>query len=97
MDPELSMSGENFKTDPSIEPWKPVELDPCEAFVDDTYGLLCEFVDALQAGQELVTSGKDHLKTLGLTLACVESSLTGRRIEMHDFYKRNGVPSRWID
>ncbi|HQG08949.1 MAG TPA: Gfo/Idh/MocA family oxidoreductase [Dysgonamonadaceae bacterium] len=97
MDPELSMTGANFKTDPGIEPWKSIELDPCEAFVDDTYGLLCEFVDAFQGDKELVTSGKDHMKTLGLTLACIESSLTGKRIELHDFYKRNGVPSRWID
>ena len=96
-DPELAMTGTNFKYDPTIEPWIPVELDKCEAFIDDTYGLINEFSDALDRGVSLVTSGKDHLKTLGLTLACVEASLTGKRVDMYDFYKRSGIPSRLID
>ncbi len=97
MQPELAMTGTNFKYDPDIEPWVPVQIPQCEAFVDDTYGLINEFSDAVHGRKPLITSGRDHLKTLGLTLACVEASLTGRRIDMYDFYKRSGIPSRWID
>ena len=97
MQPELAMTGTNFKYDPSIEPWVPVQIPECEAFVDDTYGLINEFSDAVNGRKPLVTSGRDHLKTLGLTLACVEASLTGKRVDMYDFYKRSGIPSRWID
>ena len=91
------MTGTNVTYDPNIEPWTPVEIPECEAFVDDTYGLINEFSDAVSGRKPLVTSGRDHLKTLGLTLACVEASLTGKRVEMYDFYKRSGIPSRWID
>ena len=97
MDPELSMTGTNFKYSPNIEPWTPIDIPDCVAFIDDTYGLINEFSDAVNGRKPLITSGKDHLKTLGLTLACIEASLSGKRIEMNDFYKRNGIPSRWID
>jgi predicted dehydrogenase len=60
-----------------------------EYFVDDTRGLLAEFVAALEGGRPVVSSGKDHLKTLGLTLACIESSRTGSRVHMDEFYRRH--------
>lgn len=94
--PGLAMEGELFKTADSVEPLQPIRLEACEAFRDDTRGLLSEFVEAVEHGTPMVTSGKDHLKTLGLTLACVEASETGRRIEMMDFYRRNGIPDRWL-
>lgn len=43
---------------------------------------------------EFLTSGKDHLKTMSVTLACVEASETGERVVMEDFYKRSGIPSK---
>ncbi len=97
MIPELSMTGPNFKYSSDVEPWTQVDIPYCIAFIDDTYGLINEFSDAVNGRKPLITSGRDHLKTLGLTLACIESSLSGNRIEMYDFYKRNGIPSRWID
>ena len=76
--PELGMEGARFKED--AEQPEPIDLMPVEYFVDDTRGLLAEFVSALETGEPLVTSGKDHLKTLGLILACIESSLAGSRV-----------------
>jgi len=62
-----------------------------EYFIDDTRGLLSEFVMALEGGEPVVTSGKDHLKTLGLTLACIESSKTGSRVYMNEFYGKHNL------
>jgi predicted dehydrogenase len=87
--PELGLEGTRFKED--AEPLEPVELEPVEYFVDDTRGLLREFVVALSDGRPVVTSGKDHLKTLGLTLACIEASKTGSRVYMSEFYRQHNL------
>lgn len=97
LDPGLALTGDNFKTDPGIEPWLPVEIPSCVEFIDDTYCLLEEFVESIQTGSKPVTSGKDHLKSLGVTLACVESSITGKKIRMDEFYKKMGIPSCWMN
>jgi predicted dehydrogenase len=94
--PGLAMEGVLFKTGDDVEPLQPYPLPPCQAFIDDTRGLLGEFVAALEDGRPLVTSGKDHLKTLALTLACVESSETGHRVNMADYYRRQGIPAAWL-
>jgi predicted dehydrogenase len=94
--PGLAQEGVLFKTADEAEPLQPVPLEPDEAFIDDTHRMLSEFVEAIQGGKPLVTSGKDHLKTLGLTLACVEASETGKWVDMADFYRRQGVPAEWI-
>lgn len=97
LEPGLALSGRNFKTEDSeAEPPLPVPLPPLEDFVDDTRGLLSEFVDAIEGKAPLVTSGRDHLKTLGLVFACIEAAETGRLVEMRDFYRRQGIPDRWI-
>ena len=97
MDPALALSGRNFKENAEeAEPLLPIPLDPCVAFMDDTRGLVKEFVDAITLGTPLITSGKDHLKTLGVTLACVESAETNQRVTMREFYKRQGIPEAWI-
>ena len=76
-----------------MEPLQPYPLPPCQAFIDDTRGLLNEFVEALEGRAALLTTGVDHLKTLGLTVACIESSQTGQRVHLSDFYRRQGVPA----
>jgi predicted dehydrogenase len=83
--PDLGLEGTRFKED--AEPLEPIELEPVEYFIDDTRGLLAEFVEAVEGGRPVQTSGKDHLKTLGLTLACIESSKRGSRVYMDEFYR----------
>jgi predicted dehydrogenase len=85
--PGLGLEGRRFKE--LAEPLEPIDLAPVEYFIDDTRSLLTEFVAALEEGRPLVASGKDHLKTLGLTLACTESSRTGNRVYMDDFYRKH--------
>jgi predicted dehydrogenase len=94
--PGLAMEGVLFKTGDDVEPLQPYPLPPCQAFIDDTRGLLNEFVEALEGRAALLTTGVDHLKTLGLTIACIESSQTGQRVHLSDFYRRQGVPARWV-
>ena len=94
--PGLALEGVLFKTGDDVEPLQPYPLPPCQAFIDDTRGLLNEFVEALEGRAALLTTGVDHLKTLGLTVACIESSQTGQRVHLSDFYRRQGVPARWV-
>ena len=94
--PGLALEGERFKVGEDVEPLHEIPLAPCEAFVDDTRLMITEFLDAIEFGSPLITSGKDHLKTLGLTLACVEASKTGKKVIMKDFYQRQGIPESWI-
>ena len=88
--PELALSGGRFKAE--AEPLEPVRLKPAEYFIDDTRGLLAEFVEALGASKPVETSGEDHLKTLALILACIESGKTGQRVQMSEFYRKHDVP-----
>ncbi len=69
----------------------PVPLPDFQAFFDDTEALLGSFVSHVQRGTELECSGADHLRTLALCFAAIESSETGRTVEMADFYQRHGV------
>jgi hypothetical protein len=74
----------------------PVELPPIENFVDDTRAMLADIVRQLRAGAARPhPSGVDHLKTMALSAACEESDVTGRPVEMAEFYARHNVPERW--
>ena len=42
------------------------------------------------------TSGKDHLKTLALTRACIQAARTGQRVQMRAFYEEQGIPQAWL-
>ena len=79
-----------------FEPLIEIPVDPDVAFYDDTYRLLEHFINAINGKCKLETSGVDHLKTLGVTLACIEASKTGQRVIMDDFYKKNGIPAKWL-
>ena len=65
----------------------PVEVKSAEAFYDDTAELLKEFVAAVQNEAPVLCDGRDHLRTLALCFAGIESSQTGRAIVMKDYYR----------
>lgn len=69
----------------------PVELPKFEAFYDDTDALLGRFVAHLRNGAPLECSGADHLYTLALCFAAIESSETGKQVDMASFYQRHGI------
>lgn len=94
--PGLAMTGELFKTGADIEPLQPVSLEPCRAFLDDTFGLLGEFVEAVEGRSPMLTSGKDHLKTLGLTMACIQAAESGKKVRMEQYYREQNIPSEWL-
>ncbi len=66
----------------------PIELAAAEAFYDDSVALLRHFLEAVQAKTSAPCDGRDHLRTLGLCFAGIESAATGRAVVMKDFYQR---------
>ena len=68
-----------------------VELPTCEAFYDDTDALLSSFIGHLRDGSDSECSGQDHLYTLALCFAAIESSQQGVAVQMSDFYTRHNI------
>lgn len=96
LQPRLALAGNLFKAETEAEPLQPVRLETGKDFIDDTKGLLAEFVAAVHNKKPLETSGRDHLKTLSLVLACIEAGQTSQWIKMQDFYDRRGIPAELI-
>jgi predicted dehydrogenase len=67
----------------------PVPLDPCEPFRDDTRALLDAFVASLRDGTPPPCNGRDHLRTLAVCFAAIESSGTGRAVRVADWAARH--------
>jgi predicted dehydrogenase len=65
-----------------------VPLAPCEPFRDDTRALLDAFIGALRDGAPLPCDGRDHLRTLAVCFAAIESSETGRAVRVADWAAR---------
>ena len=75
----------------SDETLTPLEIAPAEAFYDDTAALLKDFANALTSGTPVPCDGRDHLRTLALCFAGIESSRTGRAVQLDAFYEENGL------
>ena len=84
----LGLRGSNFKGDAEAETPVPETLTPCEAFIDDTRGLLAEFLCAVRGEAEPVTTARDHLKTLLVVQACIESMEKGGWMKLRDVERR---------
>lgn len=59
----------------------PVDLGPHEPWVDDAAALLDDFLAHLRDGAPLPCSGVDHVSSLRMVAACIESSMTGRAVD----------------
>ncbi|MBI1296455.1 gfo/Idh/MocA family oxidoreductase [bacterium] len=70
-----------------------IALPDFKAFYDDTDALLTSFISHVRTGSELECSGLDHLRTLGLCFAAIESSETGKAVIMDEFYARHDIGS----
>jgi predicted dehydrogenase len=92
--PELGLTGSRFKTAKESEPTRREDLEPCVPFVDDSRLLLAEWVEAIRKEIEPVTTGRDHLRSLGLVWACIESLETRNWVSLRDFYDRLGISPR---
>lgn len=61
-----------------------VPLPPHERWISETRALFAAFVEHVVDGAELQCSGRDHLMSLAMLQACIESSATGRGVEIDD-------------
>jgi len=75
---------------------KHIETGPIKPFVTDTERLLVEFYESWRKKEPPDTSGKDHLKTLSSILACIESSVTGKKVYIKDFQRKLKFPEQWF-
>jgi predicted dehydrogenase len=91
-EPELALTGARFKTAEESEPMVTEELEPCVPFVDDSRGLLAELIASIHGDVEPTTTGVDHLRSLCLVWACIESLETRRWVDLSDFYDKLGLP-----
>jgi predicted dehydrogenase len=69
----------------------PVEMKAARAFIDDTADLLGAFVAALRDGAPPPCDGRDHLRSLALCFAAIESAEHGVTVEMPAFEARLGL------
>ncbi len=69
----------------------PVPIADERPFFDDTAHLLDAFVAAMKDGSAPPCDGRDHLRTLALCFAAIESDDEGRRVDVGDFMVRNGL------
>jgi myo-inositol 2-dehydrogenase / D-chiro-inositol 1-dehydrogenase len=83
-------AGLEFWKSGATEP-EEIVLEPQEDFVDDTRGLFADFLRAVRGEASSYSSGRDHLKTMALTLACAESSTQERTLEMALFESELGL------
>ena len=90
-EPELGLSGARFKTEDEAEPCRVEDLPPCIPFIDDSRLLLAEFTKAVSGEAEPVTTGRDHLHSLCLVQACIESFETGSWVNLDALYKKLGI------
>ncbi len=70
---------------------QPIEIAEARAYYDDTAALLSAFIASRRAGSPPPCDGRDHLRTLALCFAGLESSRNGVVVRMQDFYDRNGL------
>ena len=69
----------------------PVPIAEARAFYDDSAALLTAFLAALADGTPAPCDGRDHLATLALCFAGLESAATGKTVAMADFMARHGL------
>lgn len=80
--------------DPELIPLKTPHAAP---YYDDSVALLKEFIGAVRCGEDEPCDGRDHLRSLSLCFAGIESSQTGEAINMSDYYERNGLARLLLD
>jgi predicted dehydrogenase len=73
------------------EALSPVSLEKFTPFLDDTELLFREFLAAVTAGGTVPCTGRDHLQTLAMAFATIDSARDGRRIDMREFRRRHHI------
>ena len=94
-EPDLSLTGSRFKEPHDAETLRPVSLSPQRPFVDDTKGLLDEFVACLKQGLPLQTSARDHLCTLALLEASIQAGTERAWVDIADLFAAHNAGDLW--
>ena len=68
-----------------------VELPPHETWVTETAALLRAFVGSVRDGRPLECSGRDHLRSLAVVAACIESSRKGTVVDVPTILQETSV------
>lgn len=89
-DPEAGLTGPRF--DPTAEPLLELPIPVSEPFVDDTNDLLAHFIGVVRNHERPGPTAEDHLRTVALLHACVESARSGRSIALRQFAEDRGIP-----
>ncbi len=74
-------SGERKGLFDPLEAFEPPPLAP-EDRVDGHFGVLSDFVSAVQSGTEPETVGHDNIRSLAMVFGAIESAHAGRRVEI---------------
>lgn len=69
----------------------PIPIADGEPYYDDTAILLDDFVAAVRDGTPPPCDGRDHLRSLGLCFAGLDSAQTGKAVKLAEFYDRTGL------
>lgn len=69
----------------------PITIDAAEPYYDDSVPLLDGFISAVRGNGPVPCDGRDHLRTLALCFAGIESGQTGKTIEMENYYAQQGL------
>jgi predicted dehydrogenase len=77
MDPESKLRLESARLQEGSGPYAP---EYPEYYVDSFHQTEQHFCDCLMQGEEFETSGRDNLKTLGITLKAYESMAQGKTV-----------------
>ena len=91
--PELGAHGARFKGEADAEPAESEGLAACVPLVDDSRALLDEFSQAVRGGSEPVTTAADHLKSVRLVQACIDSIQARRWIDLAQAEGDSGSPA----
>ena len=67
-----------------FDPLKPVEPPPLEPEdrIDGHFGVLSDFISAVQTGREPETVGRDNIRSLAMVFGAIESADAGRRVDI---------------
>ena len=84
----LSLIGNNFKSSNEAESLNSITLDKDKPFIDDTNGLLNEFISSIRYDKDLETGVRDYLKTFILVIACIQSCDKKSTVNLADVYKK---------
>lgn len=64
-----------------LETFEPPPLSP-EDRIDGHFGVLSDFVSAVQSGGEPETVGRDNIRSLAMVFGAIESARAGRRVDI---------------